>query len=133
LETLALLHHAGKLIGVASGNLETIGWHKIEAAGLREHFSFGFFSDHCETRQGIFQNALRHVARQFGPEAKTCFIGDTPSDIKAAREVGASIIAVASGIFGFDELNACTPDLCISQCGELTAGKYSLRIPPLRG
>ena len=131
-ETLALLHQAGKLLGVASGNLEIVGWHKIEAAGLREHFSFGFFSDHCETRPGIFQNALRYVARQLGPEAKTCFVGDTPSDIKAAREVGALIVAVASGTFGFDELNACSPDLCISQCGALTANQYSLRTPRLR-
>src|SRR5437879_894716 len=49
-EMLAVLKRAGKLLGVASGNLETVGWHKIEAAGLREYFSFGFFSDRCETR-----------------------------------------------------------------------------------
>ena len=117
-EVLGALKRAGKLLGVASGNLETVGWHKIEAAGLREYFSFGFFSDHCETRAGIFQNALDHIAQQLGPNARSCFIGDTPSDIKAAREVGASIIAVASGAFSLAELNACSPDLCVSHCGE---------------
>ena len=117
-EMLGALKRAGKLLGVASGNLETVGWHKIEAAGLREYFSFGFFSDHCETRAGIFRNALDHIARQLGPQARSCFIGDTPSDIKAAREVGASIIAVASGTFSLAELNAFSPDLCVSHCGE---------------
>src|SRR5579864_6932663 len=118
-EILKLIQSSGKLIGVASGNLETVGWHKIEAAGLREYFSFGFFSDHCESRTGIFQNATNYVAHQLCPEAKTCFVGDTPSDIEAAREVGASIVAVASGIFTVDELSACFPDLCVSHCGEL--------------
>src|SRR5205085_4025167 len=37
-ELLGALKRAGKLLGVASGNLETVGWHKIEAAGLREYF-----------------------------------------------------------------------------------------------
>ena len=107
-----------KLIGVASGNLETVGWHKIEAAGLREFFSFGCFSDRCETRAGIFQNALECVARQLGPGARTCFIGDTPSDVEAAREVGATVLAVSTGTFSFDQLSACSPDLCVRHCGE---------------
>ena len=117
-ELLKVIQSSEKLIGIASGNLETVGWHKIEAAGLREFFSCGFFSDHCESRAGIFQNALDHVARQLGPQARPCFIGDTPSDVEAAREVGALIVAVASGIFSFDELSACAPDLCVSTFGE---------------
>src|SRR4051812_5575661 len=44
-QLLKSLKADNKLTGVASGNLETVGWHKIEAAGLREFFSFGFFSD----------------------------------------------------------------------------------------
>lgn len=117
-DILKLLAGSGKLIGVASGNLQSVGWHKIEAAGLRDFFSFGFFSDHCESRAGIFQNALNHIARELGPQARACFIGDTPSDIEAAKQVGASIIAVASGTFSVDELTVCLPDLCVSHCGE---------------
>src|SRR5690349_11881821 len=33
-ELLARLHAAGKLLGIVSGNLETIGWAKLAAAGL---------------------------------------------------------------------------------------------------
>jgi phosphoglycolate phosphatase len=117
-EILKFIASSGKTIGVASGNLETVGWHKIEAAGLRQFFSFGFFSDHCERRTAIFQNAVSHVARQFGAHARTCFVGDTPSDIQAAKEVGASIVAVASGTFSLAELSICGPDLCISHCGQ---------------
>jgi phosphoglycolate phosphatase len=117
-QLLEALKAGRKMIGVASGNLETVGWHKIEAARLREFFSFGFFSDDHESRAEIFRNALQHVNLQLGPAARVCFIGDTPSDVEAARQVGAQILAVASGTFSVDELNACSPDLCVSHCGE---------------
>jgi len=118
MQLLKSLHGAGKLLGVASGNLETVGWHKIEAAGLREFFPFGCFSDRCEERAGIFQNALDTVQKQLGSDARTLFIGDTPSDIAAARQIGAQVLAVSTGTFGFEELSACSPDLCVSHCGE---------------
>src|SRR6185437_14174981 len=104
--------------GVASGNLETVGWHKIEAAGLRDFFSFGFFSDQHESRTQIFANAVKHVNNQLGFAAGICFIGDTPSDVEAAKQVGAQILAVASGTFSLEELAAFSPDLCVSHCGE---------------
>ena len=120
-EVLSELKRQGKLLGVASGNLETVGWHKISAAGLRDYFSFGFFSDHCERRADIFRSALDYARSQVGNQARVCFVGDTPSDIHAAREAGASIVAVASGTFSVAELAACGPDLCLSHCGELFA------------
>jgi phosphoglycolate phosphatase-like HAD superfamily hydrolase len=116
---LAQLYSQQRLLGVASGNLETVGWHKIEAAELRHFFSFGFYSDHCETRAGIFQNAVQHVRHLLGAEARTCFVGDTPSDVKAAKQIGAQIVAVASGTFGSEQLRACGPDLCVEYCQEL--------------
>jgi phosphoglycolate phosphatase-like HAD superfamily hydrolase len=116
---LARLSEQEALLGVASGNLETVGWHKIEAAGLRDYFSFGFFSDQCERRADIFRNAMNHAAAHLGAKPRVCFVGDTPSDIQAAREAGALIVAVASGTFSFAELAACSPDLCLPDCAEL--------------
>jgi phosphoglycolate phosphatase-like HAD superfamily hydrolase len=118
IQLLESLKKQGKLLGVASGNLQTVGWHKIEAAGLRQFFSFGCFSDHNESRADIFRNALECVAAQLGPAASICFIGDTPSDVEAARAVKAKILAVASGTFSLEQLSACSPDLCVSHCGE---------------
>ena len=117
-QLLESLKANGKLIGVASGNLETVGWHKIEAASLRQFFTFGCFSDCQESRAEIFRNALEFVTAQLGPGARACFIGDTPSDVEAARLIGAQILAVASGTFNLAELNAYSPDLCVSNCGE---------------
>ena len=47
----------GALLGVASGNLEAIGWIKIEQAGLREWFRFGGFSDHFSVRPELIGQA----------------------------------------------------------------------------
>ena len=117
-QLLEILKADKKVIGVASGNLETVGWHKIEAAGLRNFFGFGFFSDRHETRAEIFRNAREHVNGQLGPAARVCFIGDTPSDVEAAKQVGSQILAVASGTFSLEELTTCSPDVCVSHCGE---------------
>jgi len=116
---LRSLRARDKLLGIASGNLESVGWHKIEAAGLRHFFAFGSFSDHRESRQEIFRHALEYVRGRLGPAARACFVGDTPSDVRAAKHVGSPILAVASGTFNVGELSACAPDVCVSHCGEL--------------
>jgi len=118
-EVLARLQASGKLLGVASGNLESVGWHKLEAAGLRDFFSFGCFSDHRESRADIFREAMDESRRQLGMSATICFVGDTPEDVKAAQQVNAHIIAVCTGIFKADELASHQPDVCVGSCAEL--------------
>lgn len=118
-DLLASLRRGGKLLGVASGNLETVGWHKLKAARLREFFSFGSFGDRFEARAAIFDHALAEARRRLGTQASVCFLGDTPADIDAARQVGAAVAAISTGIFSRQELAACNPDLCCSSCAEL--------------
>lgn len=120
-EILEQLHAQGKLLGVASGNLESIGWIKLEAAGLRRYFQFGSFADHCELRADVFRNAVAEARRRLGPDATVCFIGDTPDDIQAARQAGGHIIAVGTGIFSLQDLASHQPDACIANCSELLA------------
>jgi phosphoglycolate phosphatase len=118
-ETVAHLHDAGKLLGLATGNLEVIGWMKIEAAGLRKYFDFGAFSDRHEKRSEIFASALADARRRLGNGAKVCFIGDTPADVDAAHVNGCAVIAVATGIHPFEQLQALSPEFCLRCCDEL--------------
>jgi phosphoglycolate phosphatase len=121
-EVLNRLRDSGKLLGVASGNLESVGWQKIEAAGLREFFRFGRFSDHTEMRSDIFCDAVSEARRQLGEEATVCFVGDTPEDVRAAKIAGARIIGVCTGTFKMDEMSQLGADLCISSCTALLTG-----------
>jgi phosphoglycolate phosphatase len=118
-ELLEKLHSAGKLLGVTSGNLENIAWHKLRAANIAHYFSFGSFSDDNELRKDIFSRGREEVQRRLGEHARTCFVGDTPSDIQAAQQIGAPIIAVATGIYSAAQLQEHLPDACITCCADL--------------
>src|SRR5579863_1675451 len=109
-DTLRHLAACGASLGVATGNLEMIGWIKIEAAGLREWFRFGGFSDHFPVRSELIGNAARKARELGGDQASICVVGDTPRDIEAARANHLPVIAVATGHFDFDALLALEPD-----------------------
>ncbi|MGC2696688.1 MAG: HAD family hydrolase [Candidatus Angelobacter sp.] len=115
-ELIAHLQARGKLLGAASGNLETIGWLKLEKAGLRRAFAFGSFSFPRESRADIFRHGIELARQRLGTQAVVAVVGDTPSDVEAARAVGAPVIALATGIFSFSDLMACAPDACFA-CG----------------
>ncbi len=121
----AVLEHLaakGAVLGVATGNLEAIGWLKLERSGLRGLFHFGAFSDRYEYRHDIFRAAVEQAKRRTAPSASICVVGDTPSDIQAARENGLDVIAVATGIFGEAELRAESPTWCVRSLEYLLAG-----------
>ncbi|MGC2400324.1 MAG: HAD hydrolase-like protein [Acidobacteriaceae bacterium] len=114
LSMLAYLKSRGKFLGVATGNLEQIGWLKIEIAGLRDWFLFGGFSDEYPVRADMIAHALGEARKFAGSRASVCVIGDTPSDIAAARANALPTIAVATGHFSYDELLRHQPEICTS-------------------
>jgi phosphoglycolate phosphatase-like HAD superfamily hydrolase len=105
-------------LGIVSGNFERIGWVKVETAGLREYFSFGFFSDRFPTRTEIFRAAIDDVRGRMGTQTRICVIGDTPSDIQSAKANYIPVIAVATGGFSYEELRSFSPDVCLRCCDE---------------
>ncbi|MGD0155463.1 MAG: HAD family hydrolase [Terracidiphilus sp.] len=120
-DVLRHLARRGRLLGVASGNLEAIGWIKIEKAGLREWFHFGGFSDHFPIRSELIGHAARKARELAGNGARICVVGDTPRDIEAARANFLSVIAVATGRSSFEELLRCQPEACVSSLADLMA------------
>jgi phosphoglycolate phosphatase len=118
-DMLRHLQQQEKLLGVATGNLEAIGWLKVERAGLRKWFRFGGFSDACEERADMIAAAVAQARSICGPDAVLCVIGDTPSDIAAAHANGIPVIAVATGHSTFDELLAHQPDVCTTTLADL--------------
>jgi phosphoglycolate phosphatase len=119
-EVLAYLERKGALLGLGTGNLEKIGWLKIENAGLREWFTFGGFSDRFEDRAEMIAHGAeqaRAILRTSdhggsGAADTVCVVGDTPWDIDAARANRLPAIAVATGRYGFDELMEFRPEAC---------------------
>jgi phosphoglycolate phosphatase len=121
LELVTQLHSAGRLLGVVSGNLEAIGSLKLEKAGLKHFFAFAAFSNPRELRVDIFRHALQQVRERLGDGAQTFIVGDTPSDIEAARATNAPVIALATGTYSFADLLARDPDACFTCATDLLA------------
>jgi phosphoglycolate phosphatase len=122
-ETLAHLAKRGKLLGLATGNLELIGWTKVEQVGLREWFHFGGFSDRFEVRSQMVADAAAKARElmENRSELTICVVGDTPRDIEAARANGLPVIAVATGNYSFDDLAKFDPDVCTATLAALMA------------
>jgi phosphoglycolate phosphatase-like HAD superfamily hydrolase len=120
-QTLDHLAGRGALLGIATGNLEMIGWIKVEKAGLREWFRFGGFSDHFSIRAEVIGQAAQKAREMAGKGASICVVGDTPRDIEAARANFLSVIAVATGKYSFDELLQHQPEVCASSLADLLA------------
>ncbi len=128
--TLAHLQEKGALLGVATGNLEEIGWLKLENAGIRSWFSFGGFCDRFEARADMIAHAAEKARAileankglQVGHSAPSvCVIGDTPFDIAAASANGLPTIAVATGRYSFDALMEHHPAVCTTTLEALMA------------
>jgi phosphoglycolate phosphatase len=124
LSMLAYLKSRGKLMGVASGNLEQSGWLKIDIAGLREWFSFGGFSDRHVLRSDMIAHALKIGRQRAGAHATVCVVGDTPSDIAAARANGLPTIAVATGFYSYSALLQHQPEVCTKTLEALLASLH---------
>ena len=120
-ETLKYLADRGATLGVATGNLEMIGWIKVERAGIREWFRFGGFSDLFPVRSDLIGNAAAKARELAGAHASVCVVGDTPRDIEAAHANGLPVIAVATGHFSFDELLEHKPEACTTTLADLLA------------
>lgn len=118
-ELIQRLKAQGKLLGVASGNLEAVGWAKLQAARLRDYFSFGAFSGKLEKRDDVIADGIRQAQAISGRSAIVYVVGDTPADIRSAHANGIAAIAVATGIYGFDELLSHAPEMCVSCCRDL--------------
>jgi phosphoglycolate phosphatase-like HAD superfamily hydrolase len=99
------------VLGLVTGNVQPIAYHKLRGAGLATYFSVGAFgSDHAD-RSALprlaAQRAAAHTGHSFD---RTFVVGDTRHDIYTAHENGARSVAVCTGRFNRSELSSHTPD-----------------------
>lgn len=121
-ESLEHLQRLNRALGAATGNLEAIGWTKIELAGLRNYFTFGGFSDAHEDRAAMVNAAAGLARAAAGTNARICVVGDTPADVAAARANHLPVIAVATGVYTMEELLACRPEIAATTMEALLEG-----------
>eukprot|EP01012_Entosiphon_sulcatum_P006449 TRINITY_DN13041_c0_g1_i1.p1 TRINITY_DN13041_c0_g1~~TRINITY_DN13041_c0_g1_i1.p1 ORF type:complete len:249 (-),score=43.43 TRINITY_DN13041_c0_g1_i1:51-797(-) len=120
------------IFGLVTGNLEPIGWAKMHALGLHQHFTTpnfgGFGSDYCggdlarkaEDRAEFIRFAQRRAAVLLNGQkiAASFHVGDAPTDVLAAALAGVGPIGVLTGAYNAAQLQDAAPsatvlpDLC---------------------
>ncbi|HEU4880407.1 MAG TPA: phosphoglycolate phosphatase [Gemmatimonadaceae bacterium] len=101
----------------------------LEAAGLRERFLVTVCADRPEDRKPS-PSMLLAACRQLGVEpANLLYVGDSRSDIAAARAARCRVAAVTYGYGDYDVLEAARPDGILSNLAKIT----SIRLRPRTG
>lgn len=89
-------------LGLATGNLEELGWFKLREANLDQYFEFGGFAEAGADRADIVRDAIAKSGETNLHEI--VLLGDTFHDIDAARRTNITGRAVATGKFNSEEL-----------------------------
>jgi phosphoglycolate phosphatase-like HAD superfamily hydrolase len=112
---LRRIHAARVPVGLVTGNLTSIGWKKMQHAGILGYFRFGAFAEQAQTRAGLVAVALRQARRAnwLRRDTVVSLIGDHPNDVTAARLNGIRSVAVATGVAGRASLVRCRPDVLL--------------------
>lgn len=113
IERLAAIRTARLVLGILSGNLEGLIVPKLEAVSIpASSFVVGAFGSDTADRDRLPAIAVERAERSFGTHIlphEVAIVGDTPLDIMCARRFGAVSIAVATGDYTYDELEATSP------------------------
>ncbi len=108
-------------LGVLTGNIQSTARLKLDLFDLNGYFPIGAFGCDCADRNRLGPVALERARRYYGLDftpQETWLIGDTDRDIRAARAVGAKILAVATGGHSQAALEEHLPDLCLPDLSE---------------
>ncbi len=109
-EAIAALVRTGKVVqSVLTGNLRPVAETKLRTFGLDDGLDLdvGAYGTDDDVRAHLVPVARRRASERYQtdfPAHATVLIGDTPSDVQAALDSDAQIIAVASGKSTPDEL-----------------------------
>jgi phosphoglycolate phosphatase len=104
------------LLGLVTGNVEAGAKLKLGHFGLWEAFAVGAFGSDDRQRDRLPSIAIARAEARTGRRlagAEVVVVGDTPADIRCARTVGATAVAVATGRPSREALAACEPDILL--------------------
>lgn len=111
--TLSALVAAGATLGIVSGAMEGAARMKLVPGNLNRFFVFGGYGSDTPDRAALTALAAGKAARLHGTSVVSCHVfvvGDTPLDVVAAKTIGATSVAVASGKYSLDQLRDAGAD-----------------------
>jgi phosphoglycolate phosphatase-like HAD superfamily hydrolase len=120
-ELLNKLDKMGFILGLVTGNLESIAHRKLKIAGIDHYFKIGGFgSDHI-LRHELVKLAINRAKKKYGfkLEGNNVFIvDDSLRGVEAGLKAGVKVIGVATGKFKEVELKSAGAHLVLSSLKE---------------
>jgi phosphoglycolate phosphatase len=101
------------ILGLLTGNFREGARKKLSHFGLYHHFRLGGYGDDHLDRDDVARDALAETQQRCNGSVdldRVWVIGDTPADVRCARAISAKAVAVATGVFSWEELEATQPD-----------------------
>jgi len=117
------------VLSLLTGNYTESAWAKLRHFGLDERFEFGGFGDFHIDRNLVAGDAKAAAESALGLSIagdQCCVVGDTPADIECARSIGADSVAVATGVYNHQELQAHTPDYLFATFSDVSAAARAI-------
>ncbi|KAF4744902.1 hypothetical protein FOZ63_016386, partial [Perkinsus olseni] len=112
LKTLSENYKDKVIVGLVTGNVESIGWAKMRALGIEQYFTTdpirvgAFGGNDSPYRTELVRMARSKADSAFPDIGKHFHVGDAPSDIEAAIDGGAFAIGVTTGTFTAEQLDS---------------------------
>lgn len=98
-------------------NADALDW-QIEHLGIRHLFE-RILSGHSDTKEGTLLKKADIVRQTVDNPSEVVIIGDTEADIAAAQQLGATSIALMSGIRNEEFLSAMHPNHLVDGIGDV--------------
>lgn len=111
-----------RVLGLLTGNLRRGAELKLRRYGLWDFFEFGAFADDHHDRNQLGAFARQRAQEKHGHDfdsAQIDVIGDTGHDIACGKAFGARTVAVATGSWSRQRLQACGPDYLFDDFSEV--------------
>jgi len=120
----ALSSRSDMFLGLLTGNYELGARIKLEYFDLWRYFACGAFGDDAINRHELVPVAIAR-SREAGCPAldprDVVIIGDTPLDVACARHAGIRCVAVATGGYSVDALQAAGADVVLASLADTQA------------
>ena len=100
-------------LGVITGNPPLVGSSILGKTHLTPFFSIFSYGEIVENREGIVAHAIKEANKRGYRFNKVVVIGDSPTDIKAGKSVGAFTVGVATGHYDKGKLEEAGADLVL--------------------
>lgn len=118
---LAALQEQGHALALVSGTVSPIVRVILHRTGLQEYFPVCACGDEADERVRLLNLAIDRSMQAHGlsiVQGGLTVVGDAPRDVQAGREVGARVVAVATGFHQREALAEHRPDVLFPDLGD---------------